>query len=395
MRLALNLLPLSLLLIGQKALTQSVLSEQDFIARALTTNPAAESARLGVQQSRQLQGTAFALPGPIVNTESPTGEFYAIGVMQTFRLPGFYQKQSRLLKSQTGLITAQQNLTRAEIMVRARTLYLTAQYFQALDSLLGVQDSLYTGIAKAATRLFNAGQQDALQTSFAATQAEETRITLEANRMRLNAALQVLQRFGHLDSPPRITSLQSADTTLAYPIFSANYSPIVQVAKRQFDVSHQQIGVEKSRFKPIISVGYLNQGPLNTPNIYRYRAAIDIPLWTRQYNSSIKAARTGKEIAARNLENTRLNFSMDSLEIMNARQRLLQTLRSYQRVLNPRSDQIMSSSLRLRQAGQVDMITHLRTVNDAFAIKLRYLDLLRQWRESFISASALITIQTP
>ncbi len=382
-------------LAGPTLFAQTLLSEQDFIARALATNPAAESARLGVQQSKQLQGTALSLPDPVFNAESPTGEFYALGVLQTFRLPGYYQKQSRLLKSQTGLSAAQQNLTRAEIMVRARTFYLTAQYYQALDSLLRIQDSLYSSIAVAANRLYNAGQQDALQASFTATQAEEIRIALEANQASLNSALQVLQRFGHLDTPPRIASLQTVDTVQSYPLLSADLSPAVQVARQQFDVSHQQIKLEQARFKPSFSVGYLNQGPLTTPNALRYRAAIDIPLWTKQYQSSIKAARTGKEIASRNLENTRLSFSIDSLEIMSGRQRLLRSIRSYQRVLIPRSDQIISSSTRLRQVGQIDMIAHLRTVNDAFAIKLRYLDLLRQWRESFISAAALTSTQNP
>ena len=374
---------------------QTPISEEAFITKALEYNPAARASALSIEQSLNRQGTAYGLPDLLVNTESPTGNFYAVGVLQSFRLPGYYGKQRRLLKAETGAVTAQANLTRIEVLLKARQLYLQAQYYQSLDSLLNFQDSLYRTIASAAQRLYKAGQTDVLQSYFAATQASEVAISRQANSSLVLTSQRQLQVFAGFEGPVRVQSLFKANALVPQAIIASDQSPTVQLARQNALVAKAVTASERARFKPTISVGYLNQGPRETPQAYRLRGGVDIPIWTRAYSASIKAARVGERIAERNLEAQRQGFRLDSIQLSGQRERLAQSIARFERELVPQSDQIISASTRLRQVGNIDVIAHLRTVNDAFGIKLRYLDLLRQWRETQISTNALSGAVSP
>lgn len=383
------LLTLVFLLTGFGHLKAQTLSEAEYLQRALAASPSADAARLETERTQRLEGTARSISDLTVNTESPTGEFYAVGFLQSFRLPGYYKKQRGVLRSQTGVVQAQARLTRTEVLLRARQLYLAAQYYQALDSMLRFQDSLYRSISTATTRLRQAGQLDGLQAGFAATQAEEVSVARVSNASALASSLEQMRVFAGLPATIRVRSLTSVDTVSVGMVVSQNQAPFVVIADRQVSLAQSQIRLEQARFKPSFTVGYLNQGPRETPQNLRYRASLDIPIWTKQYRSSISAARIGEQAARRNLDAQRLAFQVDSSLLVSTRLRTLESIRRYQRVLIPQSDNIISMATRLRAAGQVDIINHLRTVNEAFGIKLRFLELLRTLRETYINSLAL------
>lgn len=391
-----NLVCAGLILVPLLGLGQQRLTELDYLAAVEAQSPALKASRLTVEQSQTRQGTALSLPDAVVNLESPTGEFYATGVYQAFRLPGFYQKQRNLLRSETGQTQAQATLSRVDMLVRARQLFLEAQYYQSLDSLLAFQDSLYRSISSAAERLYQAGQTDALQSGFAATQAIEVSVARRANQALVASSLTRLATLGGLQVVGlRLPSLFALSARAASPLPSSESAPVVQVARQSLEVARRQTELERSRFKPSFGLGYFNQGYRETPASLRVRAVVDIPIWTRQYRSAITASRVGQRIAEQNLAAQRQAFRLDSILLTGQRERLAQSLADYERILNPRSDEIIRNSTRLKQVGQQDVISHLRTVNDAFSIKLRYLDLVRQWREAQISTNALGGTITP
>lgn len=52
-------------------------------------------------------------------------------------------------------------------------------------------------------------------------------------------------------------------------------------------------------------------------------------------------------------------------------------------------DDLISTARRLFQAGQTDYISYLRTTNDAYTIRLRYLDALRSYNQSLLTINYL------
>lgn len=70
---------------------------------------------------------AFNLPNPEVKAESPTGEFYAVGVLQWFDFPAVYVRQKQVAKAETALAQAGQRVSENELRYTIRSLYLETQ----------------------------------------------------------------------------------------------------------------------------------------------------------------------------------------------------------------------------------------------------------------------------
>jgi outer membrane protein, heavy metal efflux system len=366
------------------------ISESDYIAAALAANPTLAASSFRTDQAAKLEGTAYSIPSPIINVESPTGDFYTVGVSQPFRLPGFYAKQKKLLRSQTQLAQSSQYATKIQVIQKARMLYLDAQHLLYINELLAYQDSLYQALSRAASRLYTAGVSNALQASFATSQYEELHAHYLSSQSEYTTALKLLCFYSNLPSQSTVPPLTTIDTsTIAIPAMFSSYAPSIRIAESEMAINKQLVSVEKARFKPTFSLGYFNQSFRTTPELLRYRATVDIPIFTRQFRASIGAATLGQKAASRNLESAQLAFTMDSTLLVDARTRTLATIKVYQRILLPRSEILIAAALRLQTSGQYDIISQIRSIAEAFEIKLRYADLSRQYRDITSSAQVL------
>jgi cobalt-zinc-cadmium efflux system outer membrane protein len=95
-----HFITLLFLSITSGSIAQQILTEQAALDSAMKHSPLLKSAELQVKQSNYLRKTAFNLANPDVIAESPTGEFYAVGILQSIEFPTVYIKQGQLLKQQ-------------------------------------------------------------------------------------------------------------------------------------------------------------------------------------------------------------------------------------------------------------------------------------------------------
>ena len=108
-----------------------VLSEQQVVDSAVRNSPMVSAAQYQVLQQQQLKKTAFNLPNPEFVAESPTGDFYTVGALQTFDFPSVYFKQSQVYRQQEQVAVAGQQVTQNEVKYQAKLLYLQLQFLSA------------------------------------------------------------------------------------------------------------------------------------------------------------------------------------------------------------------------------------------------------------------------
>jgi cobalt-zinc-cadmium resistance protein CzcA len=123
---------------------------------------------------------------------------------------------------------------------------------------------------------------------------------------------------------------------------------------------------------PNFSIGYLNQGVKNTPMDYRFRASVGIPLWTGQYRAGSNAAKAETQAAIARAD---AQTQAVALELQRAQTDFATALANVQyqeREALPRSRALIAAALRMREAGQVDYGTFLRTLDEAFATQREY-----------------------
>ena len=374
------------------AVAQNTRSETDVVALVLANSPAIRAADLNIRQSQQLLKGAYNIPNLDVFTDSPTGGFYTIGVNQTFQLPTVYKRQYQLQNQQIGLAQTEKRITENDIRFRVRNLYLDLQYAEALSRQYQLQDSVYNQLRLAAGRQFTAGQIDYLSKTFAESQAGEVRNQLVQARADVQTINRQLQRLFGRPEPVQAVALGRNEPGFAQIEFDSaafGQNPSLAFFRQTEVISQQQIGLERARSLPGLVVGYYNQGARETPTQLRFRAGLTLPIWFGQYRSRTLAAQTGLELARQRTTAQTQTLAVDLQQAQGDFLKYRQTLDYYETTGLRQADELINTARRLFQSGQNDYVSFLRTINDAYAIRQRYLDALRNYNQALLTINFL------
>ena len=377
----------SLTVFAQKSLT-----EQEAIEAALKNSAALRASDLVIRQNNELLKSAKNIKNPDVIMESPTGLFYTIGVTQTMDYPTVYKKQSLLQKQQIILSKKERGVTENDIKFRVKSQYLILQYSESLVKLFGVEDSLYAQISQGSSRQFEAGQIDYLAKTFAESQFGEVRNKLNQSQADVQTSIRQLQQLMGISENITTTTLQK-EATISSVNLEDNAlaeSPTISVFKQSEIINQNLIELEKAKALPGLIVGYFNQGLRDTPAYLRFRIGLSVPLWQGQYKSRIKAAQTGFEIAQERTNVQKQAISVDLRQALGDNQKYRQALDYYETQGLKQSEEIITTATRLFKAGQNDYVSFLRTLNDAYTIRQRYIEALRNYNQTQLNINYLL-----
>lgn len=374
---------------------QRIVLETEAVDAALKNSALIQVSELQVMQSKYLQKSAFNIPNIDIIAESPTGTFYPIGALQTLDFPTVYFKQNQLQKQVTQLSEKGKAIAQQDVKRLIHQLYLSLQFAEALKNQLRVQDSLYRQVSESARRQFDAGQIDYLAKTFAESQYGEVHNQHIQTQTDYSVTLYQLQTYTGIKEPFIVmpmarTSVSSTDAItfgLANDLYSEN--PSYKYFQQLKEVSLKTLSVQRNKALPGLVLGYLNQGPPETETFYKFRVGIRAPIWFWQYSGNIKAARTGVAIAEQQAK-AQQQFITTEMELAVGNiQKYDESLKYYESIGLKRTEDIIITAKRFFESGQTDYINYLRNTNEAYLIKSRYLETLRNYNLSIIAINYL------
>ena len=362
---------LILMVLPAVLVAQGITTSDDAVQAALANHPLVKAAAYTVQAKKYSEKTALNLPNPDLITESPTGEFYAIGVSQSFEFPTVYKHQKQVAKAETALAEANQRISENDLRYTVRQLYLDAQLATFEQILSAQNDSIFQLLANTAKRQFDAGDIDFLEKTRveqAAGKAHQANISAAQHTAALKNQLATWTALTNLSN---FTPLQPDTLVLnAAPIEKEN--PQVTYAAQAATVAERQTALAKSKGLPTFTVGYLNQGPRNTPVPYRLRAGIGMPLWYGQYNNAQKSAENEVNAAQNRLEVAVRTVALERVQLESEMAIALAQIRYYEKEALPGNTVVATTALRMREAGQMDYSAYLRVLDDVYQVKKAY-----------------------
>jgi outer membrane protein TolC len=377
-----------------KASGQQVLTLEEAVNKGIQSSAIYKASSLKVEQSISLQKTAFNLPNPDLVMESPTGDFYAVGILQPFEFPTVYFKQNQVQKQQTLLSVKQKNITENEVRRFIKLLYSNLQFSEALYKQLKIQDSLYANIRQSAERQFGAGLIDHLAKSFAISQSGEIHNLFVQAQTDYDVTMNQLKIYTGINENILISPLQKmipASEVLALlpqTWEDSSYlrvNPSMQYWLQAQQVSYKSLSLQRNRALPGLVLGYLNQGPRETVPSLKFRVGVRIPLWFGQYQGSINAAKTEIKISEQNTNAQKQQLSAGMKQALGDYSKFLRSLEYYEQTGLRQADDIINTAMRFFQSGQTDYINYLRSTNDAYLVKIRYLETLRNYNQAVIN----------
>ncbi|MBX9733084.1 MAG: TolC family protein [Chitinophagaceae bacterium] len=373
---------------------QRLLTESEAVSKALIYNKNLQAASLQVKQQQQLLKSAFNIRNPDFFVESPTGNFYTSSITQSLDFPTVYTNQYRLQKQQIGVAEKEKILTEAELKYRIKVLYLEAQYSELVSSRLLIQDTLYEKIMMSAIRQFKAGQIDYLQQTFAETQYGEIH---NQYKQSLIKAASIKAQLGWLIGIKDSISLEPMVIVQLQPQFVSTpdsvallLNPAIQLFNQQEQVAKQNISLQKSKALPGLAFGYFNQGERSTILFNRFRVGLTIPLWFGQYKSNINAAKTSQQIIQSKQQGFQQELSVQSVNTTSEIQANWQSVQYYQHTGLRKAQEVITTSKRFFESGEIDYISFMRNSNDAYIIYLKNLEAIRNYNLSVINHKYLM-----
>jgi outer membrane protein, heavy metal efflux system len=345
-----------------------MLTREQAVQAALQNHPQMRAAAQNTEAKRLGERAARALPNPEVNAESPTGEFYAIGVLQSFDFPTVYKNRKKVAQAETDLARAGQKLTENELRYAVRLQFLEWQAAEMEAGIARRRDSIFQQINQSATRQFAAGEIDFLQKTLVENEAGTARqYLLAAQRTAENQGVQLRLWTGltQLDKPEPLPSA-------ALPLSGDTENPGVLYEKQAAKVAQQQVTLARSQTLPNFSLGYLNHGLRTTPIDYRFRATVGVPLWLGQQRSLRQSAEAAARAAESRVAASAQNIAIENTALRTEWENARTQIEYFEAEGLPRSRSLIETAVRLRSAGQLDYPALLRTINTALDIETEY-----------------------
>lgn len=368
-------------LLSGNALYAQTLTLQQALDAAVQFHPAAKSAALQVQQQQQLLPAAGALADPLLTAESPTGNFYTLGVTQAFSMPVVYRREKALQRARISRSESAVAVAGQDIKLQTALVYNEWQYQWTLVRQLEIQDSLLQNLAVAAERMYREGQTDAVAAQYARLQAATLHSRLRQARQGATAAYAQLSALTGVSADRQPEPLDPMPLR-NIPVIAADSlpwqaNPALQTLQQEVLVAEREVEVAKSRGLPELMLGYLNQGERNSPVGNRFNVGITVPLWRKQYRAAAAAARTGVKIARETLAAQSLEFHAAYRQALGEAEKARLALEEYEQNVLPAARAVSDASRRLFEGGLTDWVSYLRNRNDALEVELGYWELIR------------------
>ncbi len=386
---------------GQQA---RVITLNDAIQMALDSNLSVRSAALSVDVQKALKGAVIDLPKTTIDGEYGQFNSYSndnsITVSQSFAFPAVYINRSRLANANIRSQEWQYKATRLEIATQVKQVYWQYAYLLSKQKLISYQDSLYSGLLRAAELRAKAGETNRLEMITARSQSLEIKNQLYLVSADIGISSRKLTVLLNSKSAliPAVQELQRIDFEFNPDSGSVEQNPFLGYLKQQVEVSQIETKLEQSQAWPDLNVGYFSQTIIGTQDVNgvpqnfgkdnRFdgvRAGITVPLWFFPYASKAKAAKIAANIAQTDAENYTRSISGNYQSLLDEYNKYSSNVDFYENQAVPEADLIIQQATRSYKAGALDYLDYVLTLNRALTIKQNYLDALNSFNQTIIS----------
>jgi cobalt-zinc-cadmium resistance protein CzcA len=404
------------LLLGATAISNNLSAQEprvinlhDAIQIALDSNLSVKSAALSIDVQKALKGTSIDLPKTVLDGQY--GQFNSFtndnsfAISQSFAFPTVYFNRSRLAKANIKSSEIEHMVSQLEIATQVKQVYWQYVFLTSKQKLLTYQDSLYSGLLRAAELRAKSGETNRLEMITARSQSLEIKnqlyqvtsdITISGRKLMvlLNSKTSLI---------PSVSEVHQIDFALSTDSSSLTQNPYLNFIKQQVVVSQIEKKLEQSQMLPDLNIGYFNQSIIGTQEVNgiprnfgkgdRFtgvQAGISVPIWITPYTSRAKAAKISESIARTNAENYNKSLTGGYQSLLDEYYKYTSSVDYYETQAVPEADLIIDQATKSYKAGALDYLDYVLTLNRALAIRQNYLEAINSYNQTIISIEYII-----
>lgn len=366
------LLLLALLPIPMRA--QQVVTLEQAIELAKQNHPRLKTAAAAVRQAKagrgevlELAPTEFSYSWGQLNGEIKKDKQWEVSQNLGSLLTPFYKNV--LVNRQIATGTFYRRIVEKEVVAEVKRAWAYYLYAYNLRSLYNDQNKWAEQLQRIGELRYQQGEITLLEKNIATTMAADLKNRLFQSQEEEKLALARLNWACYADS-----SIVPAD--IEAPTYSEAH---LRYFQSQAGEAKAQLNIERSRFFPELSLGYVRQDILPLKGLNSWMVGVSFPIYFLPHHSKVKQAKAAAFIARTEAEaNTRNLYNKVSEAIANLR-RQSESLRYYTSSALKEADELMKvASLQLRHS-ETDITEFIQAVNVARDIRRGYIETVYQY----------------
>ena len=375
------LLLLALLPIPMKA--QQVVTLEQAIELAKQNHPRLKTAAAAVRQAKagrgevlELAPTEFGYSWGQLNGEIKKDKQWEVNQNLGSLLTPFYKNV--LVNRQIATGTFYHRIVEKEVVAEVKRAWAYYLYAYNLRSLYNDQNQWAEELQRIGELRYQQGEITLLEKNMAATMAADLKNRLFQSQEEEKLALARLNWACYAGQPivPADTALVQFPADIETPTYSEAHLKYFQ---SQAGEAKAQLNVERSRFFPELSLGYVCQDILPLKGLNSWMVGVSFPIYFLPRHSKVKQAKATAFIARTEAEaNTRNLYNKVSEAIANLR-RQSESLHYYTSSALKEADELMKvAALQLRHS-ETDITEFIQAVNVARDIRRGYIETVYQY----------------
>lgn len=375
------LLLLALLPISMKA--QQVVTLEQAIELAKQNHPRLKTAAAAVRQAKagrgevlELAPTEFGYSWGQLNGEIKKDKQWEVNQNLGSLLTPFYKNV--LVNRQIATGTFYHRIVEKEVVAEVKRAWAYYLYAYNLRSLYNDQNQWAEELQRIGELRYQQGEITLLEKNMAATMAADLKNRLFQSQEEEKLALARLNWACYAGQPivPADTALVQFPADIETPTYSEAHLKYFQ---SQAGEAKAQLNVERSRFFPELSLGYVRQDILPLKGLNSWMVSVSFPIYFLPRHSKVKQAKATAFIARTEAEaNTRNLYNKVSEAIANLR-RQSESLHYYTSSALKEADELMKvAALQLRHS-ETDVTEFIQAVNVARDIRRGYIETVYQY----------------
>ena len=362
---------------------------------ALQNHPVIQQSQMFIVKQQTLIKTATIFDP--LNISSSFGQInssasdYYVGISQSFKMPGAYRSENRVLEQNVKIASASAAVTKNELLKNVAAAYYHWLYAWQQFYLLETLDSNYRDFSRYADKKFDVGETGILEKTNAKTQL----VSVQVKKKQAVADIRIYEtelRQWMVSSdtfipPPEYTTIVEpslSDTT------GLKNNPLLVYDREQIGYNQTAVQLEKSRGLPSISIGGATQSIDKVSSYYIFNAGVNIPIFKNGVKSRTKAAQLNVQISEKELEKNSLQLSSAYNQLYEQYVKSADQLRYYREEGLQYAAVILNAANKGYKAGDIGYVEYVHNINEALGIRAGYLQTINDFNQTVIQMNYLL-----
>jgi cobalt-zinc-cadmium resistance protein CzcA len=389
------------LTIGLLLLTSSVFAQQPAMTLnelqklAVENNLGLKASALKVEEADALIGSSFSFDKTQIyyefdenNLATNNEPLEVFGIQQNFLFPTVYFADKKVNKAEYAIRNSTYTVQKKRLEGEVTAAYYQLQYEKERVAIHYSLDSLFDTFAHAASRKFELGEANYLEKITARAKQKRLETAYKQSLEDISIAAERLRKAVNIEDSLVIN--QAPIKKLEIQLTNSEENENIDYYKNRTSFYEAKNNLEKQHLLPDISLSYFqgsNSGLSNS--LYGYQIGLKIPLLFGGNASKIKASRIAVDISKKETEDFRQQLDSKQVQLLSTLNKHVEALSYYETEGKTLSEEILKTAVLSYKSGEIDFFQYIQSLENAYEIKLAYLESLNMYNQTIIEINYL------